>query len=403
MASGADGMFLWAVLMFIYLESPRLAPNPARASSARLKAIKDFRYPEGLDNMYARIIGLIWSGHPYERELARQVFRWIIFRESTISAHQLHDILDFSYEREHGNQSVTHLQTEQHVSRGVEAFNAMENAILMACSSLVVLECQGASQQYSFIHTSAFEFLTERLEKVHPSNGCEAEPIRYFSLCRPESEIRLATDCLDYLAMRIRPGPLSGNILEAAQKEVLHENHPFLAYANIHWASHLSRTLGCHHEDRLSKENALPASVLGFLARQASLMSWVESLYLFGTGPRFFEHLRSCIATRAEQLSQEAPGNRDPGFVGELNHFLDYLTTMENDWGISLRTAPHTIWQDLTAFSPSRFFLQTSAMTVQPITLTETPSNLSSVCLCRISEDLPDGTLMAVLEIWPSK
>jgi len=60
--------------MFIYLESPRLAPTPDRAAAARLKAIRDFRYPDALDNMYARILGLIWSALPYEREFARQVF-----------------------------------------------------------------------------------------------------------------------------------------------------------------------------------------------------------------------------------------------------------------------------------------------------------------------------------------
>ncbi|KAK3342077.1 hypothetical protein B0T25DRAFT_574385 [Lasiosphaeria hispida] len=140
-----DGMFLWAVLMFIYLESLRLAPTPERAAAARLKAIKDFRYPDGLDNM--------------------QVFQWIILRNIPIAAHQLQDILEFSYDRDQEGQSAVLLHIAQYRSYNPENFDAIRSMITMACSSLVVLEDSVSSptdnlKRYSFIYISAVEFLS---------------------------------------------------------------------------------------------------------------------------------------------------------------------------------------------------------------------------------------------------
>jgi len=407
MTAGADGMFLWAVLMFIYLESPRLAPTPERAAAARLKAIKDFRYPDGLDNMYARILGLIWSALPYERELARQVFQWIILRKSPIAAHQLHDILEFSYDRDQEGQSVLPLHTAQYRSYNPENSDAMRSMIMMACSSLVVLEDSVSSptgnfKRYSFIHLSAAEFLSRRLSEMRPTLECDKEPINFFSICTPESEARLTKDCLDYLALRIPPRPLSGSILEGAGKKFLQQTYPFLEYANLYWASHLRHSFGCRHDARLGSEQTLTTSVLDFLSRKGTLMMWLESLYLFGNGIWYFDSFQFWVAADMGRIS--AGQNQQNTLVTELLSFFDYLSTLEREWGVSLRIAPQTIWQDLTAFNPSRFFLQTTATTARFVGSTEFDSDsLSRVCLCTISEDLPDGSLMAVLSIWPSR
>jgi len=99
-----------------------------------------------------------------------------------------------------------------------------------------------------------------------------------------------------------------------------------------------------------------------------------------------------------------AEGSREDALGTELGSLFDYLSTLEHEWGVSLRVAPQTIWQDLTAFHPSRFFLQTTATTVKTVSSTDADSgSLSTICLCTISEDLPDGSLMAVLSVWPSR
>jgi hypothetical protein len=46
MVRGADGMFFWAKLMIIYLNSPVLTP------SSRRRTIKEIMMPEDLDAMY---------------------------------------------------------------------------------------------------------------------------------------------------------------------------------------------------------------------------------------------------------------------------------------------------------------------------------------------------------------
>ncbi|KAK1825634.1 hypothetical protein QBC39DRAFT_270676 [Podospora conica] len=406
MTAGADGMFLWPVLMFIFLKSPRLAPTPGRAAAARLKAIKDFRYPDRLDNMYARILGLIWSANAYERDLARQVFQWIILQKSPIAAHQLHDILEFSYDRDQEGQLVAP-GTSQHGTYNPENSDAMRSVIIMACSSLVVLEDQSARwstgvKRYSFIHLTALEFFSQRLREMRPTSECGKEPISFFSICAPESEARLTKDCLDYLTLRLPPRPLSGSILEGAERNLLRRTYPFLEYANLHWTSHLQHSFGCRHDARLGSEETLKVSVFDFLSRKGTLMMWLESVYLFGTRICHFDDFKAWVAA---DVGRGSRGQTHQSTLGtELWSFFDYLYTLEHEWGASLQTAPETIWQDLTTFNPSRFFLQTTATTARPVGSTGFDSDfLSGSCLCEISEDLPDGSLMAVLSIWPSR
>jgi hypothetical protein len=400
MASGADGMFLWARLMFIYLESEALAP-PGRAPTVRLDAIKKLRYPDSLDNMYSRIIGLIWSFQPYERELARQVFHWLFYAKSKILAHQLHDILGSSYD--HCGESQPMVRQSYPVTEDFSAFSTM---IILACSSLVEIRHapKTIGSHYRFIHLSVAEFFLNRLQHGHHYG---AETIRYFSVCKAETEIRLTMDCLNYLRSRVPAGPLSGNMLQPAQRIYIQEAFPFFEYASIHWSSHLQSCFNCQHETYIGNVRALLRSLSGFLSARLVLMSWVESLYLFGTCTLIREHadsVRQWVGWATEHNLEMTAGMHTTTQLQDLGLFMEDLLNMDNLWGVSLQVAPELIWQDITAFTPSQFFLQTSATTIRQLSSDNlSDHSLAKVCLCTISEDVPDGSEMAVLGIWPSR
>jgi hypothetical protein len=66
-ADGADGMFLWAKLMAVFLRCPAFTPTQ------RLEIIKDINLPEGLEKMYHRIFSFIWNSGRTSQQLASKI------------------------------------------------------------------------------------------------------------------------------------------------------------------------------------------------------------------------------------------------------------------------------------------------------------------------------------------
>jgi hypothetical protein len=399
LATGADGMFLWAKLMFSYLESPALAP-PHRAPGVRLQAIRQFRYPDNLDRMYCRILQLIWSFESYGRELARQVFLWLLFPKSYIGAGQLHDVLDSSYDHKSEPDSTVSKRQVIH-----EVFAAFDNDIIVVCSSLVELveNSKTLGPYYRFIHQSAIDFLLTRIQSPM-LEGVETAALRYFSICKPEAEIELTEACLDYLKFRVPAGPLSGSILQTPNRLEVEQAFPFLPYASRYWSSHLkSSSFICKHHEYSGNLEKMMRSLTKFLSLKVTLMSWVESAYLFGDGVHWHRgNIVGWVEWATEHNFERIYDS--PSLPREISSFMDDLVNMDELWGITLRSTPEQIWQDITAFTPIRFFLQTSATTVEQL-VPENPQlqALSKVCLCTISSDKASEKELGVLGIWPSK
>ncbi|KAL5323655.1 hypothetical protein ACEPPN_008195 [Leptodophora sp. 'Broadleaf-Isolate-01'] len=83
----ADGMFLWARLIVVYLKSPGLYP------SERQKAISELDSPEGLDVMYERILHLIERGGKSLHRLASGSFLWILYGKRPMMPAELENAL----------------------------------------------------------------------------------------------------------------------------------------------------------------------------------------------------------------------------------------------------------------------------------------------------------------------
>lgn len=80
---GADGMFLWAHLMLAYLRSPAFTP------AQRVSEIGGVRLPEGLPDMYQRILSQIRKC-PGAESLATQVFMWLTFSTEILTLEMLY-------------------------------------------------------------------------------------------------------------------------------------------------------------------------------------------------------------------------------------------------------------------------------------------------------------------------
>ena len=78
-------MFLWASLMINYINLLALLP------SQRVMAIADEHTPEGLDDMYQRIMNYVTSQAPSSCSLAFFVFVWLAYGHEAFTLRVLSD------------------------------------------------------------------------------------------------------------------------------------------------------------------------------------------------------------------------------------------------------------------------------------------------------------------------
>ena len=88
----------------------------------------------------------------------------------------------------------------------------------------------------------------------------------------------------------------------------------------------------------------------------------------------------------------------------DLQDFVNDISAIVKAWEQSLKADPSEIWNDVTAFTPSRFFVQTSASSVQRIkSCQEVISNSKERPMFTVSKTSVGMTQLAVLSIWPSR
>ncbi|KAK8008022.1 hypothetical protein PG991_010573 [Apiospora marii] len=312
---GADGMFLWMRLMFSYLRSPVLAP-PHLASRVRLQAIRNLRYPESLDQIYCRILGLFGEMPVQKRHMARQVFKWLLFsKDLNLGASELHTILTATFCFETGN-STSLLQSNELSQEMIDQdFTPFSETILLACSSLVELSTTGSTRYYRFVHATTSEFFLSRLyiPVLSGMNYIQPSVREYFQLCKSETEMELGSACLRYLLHVVPARPLSGSILESANRHDVSKQYRFASYASAYWTAHF-KDAGpyrlCGHSSFENSTATLVQAARQFLESQLNVNSWVELLYLLGNSDTIgiqHENLRLSVPLTAEQEGYPVP------------------------------------------------------------------------------------------------
>lgn len=132
LVEGADGMFLWARLMIAYLNSPALTPKQ------RMETI--FKtMPEGLEEMYARILGLVRKLDSPSQNLARRVFMWVAYARCAMNSAQSCEVI-----------SATGTE-DGDTNRLVD----VDHAMIVSCAGLVE---KRQCQTFHFIHLTARYF-----------------------------------------------------------------------------------------------------------------------------------------------------------------------------------------------------------------------------------------------------
>ena len=396
--SGADGMFLWGRLMMNYLRSPILSRQ------SRLSIILNVEHPEKLDEMYLRVCSLIETGVRRSKELARSVFVFLTYSASQLSATEVYDAITNHSVLKEFNTSITEFETSQ------QDLTDFYRSIIMVCGGLVEMNNEDilVASAFRFIHHSVFEFFRMRGDSGEGSEPRRNIPRTSIFFCKIEAEAELALTSITYLLKRLPARPLSGDMLQRAGRPLLHVQFPFLRYAALYWPQHLREMaridVGCADEVKfisMSFEN-VAVLVSELIGTKVKIMVWIEALYTFSSSPDWQLVLKSSLLQWADRILEVDRKFLD--LSSEISALAAHLSELHSLWGAVLRDNPEQIWQDVTAFTPNRFFARNSATHVQhlePARLSNTKS--SSQPLTRISRVSETGDLLANLTIWPSR
>ncbi|RBA13422.1 hypothetical protein FPRO05_02216 [Fusarium proliferatum] len=402
--TGADGMFQWAMLMIAHLQSDGLMPRE------RLDVITKLKSPERLEDMYIRILWSLAKKLFSEQSLARRLFLWLTFAKRTIRANQLQDIL--SQQREESSEQPTEIRCRAKE----DGFVDFEHSAVMVSGSLVEKRLEPFSETtiYSFTHRSVLEFFKSRCEDPSATYGSKAGTMDYFLPGAYEAEAELTLACLSYIFQRVPGKPLSGNMFEAASRESLCDSLPFVGYAAQCWPRHLMstraplKTMRAHNLDMIRQSmEAIFAILRRFLLSRLLPMVWVELKYTFETRSSSHEELHDALLQWSEwarELNMSALPSDDVEIPSAVAAFAGDLTRLHELWGDTLLVGPHQIWNDVTAFTSSPFFVTTAAVNIKFLASESfNRAGLSTTPLSKISRDDPSTDFLAILTIWPSR
>jgi hypothetical protein len=358
----AEGMFLWARLMVTYIRSPALTPR------RRIEAVQNSS-PGGLDHMYRKIFQLILDSDMPSQALAAKIFMWVAHSCEAMHTRALHD-------------ATGHCGRDPD---GLDALSDIENAILISCAGLVE---KRPDNTIHFIHLTALDFILS--VKVEPRSPCS------FVESGAAAQMQMAITCLRYLTFTVPAQPMSSSMTSQL---------PLLKYSTLHWATHLSRAFDLLPSSTRYEDlgNLLDVTAL-FLGAPLNVMVWVQAAYTFQRKPaQDVACARDSIQILKEKTDVVVP-LRVHQMAAELVEFVSDLEKVEAEWGENLRHGTAEIWNDLTAFTPSRFFARTSALSVHQIHPGLTDNQfIARLPLFTMSNTSPDTTYLAVLGIWPSK
>jgi hypothetical protein len=367
-----NGMFMWAWLTIKYLSSPALTP------SERIDTIWNIQLPEGLDVMYERIFRLLERSPKPEKDLARRIFRWLIYAREIISINQLYDVSS----------------TTAGVLARPGASKEYEDAIILSCGGLVEV----SFKYCHFIHLSIKEFLLSN----HPS-------VVDFMQSVAQSALDIAVVCVKYLIVKTPREPLSGTLGVASSAKYVDEKYPFLLYASVYWLQHVYDATICYTKPPYNSVPDLDplcdllSAMDDFLDSKLKILAWIECIYVRRSLDSGIADLRLWARYGSKQISM---GKRsDLVLLSRKALLLSHdLAALDTAWGSVLTETPNEIWGDVTAFTKSSFWQSTKATEVRSLAaISPFKRSVSKNLLFTASQLSSSGLELGVLSIWPSK
>lgn len=422
--TGADGMFLWAHLMMNYLASTALTRKQ------RLQEVRNITLPEGLDEMYDRIIEHISQRSRSEQSLASWIFMWLLFSRRQLKIAELETTL-----KVRGNSS------------DVDDFAEVDYAdlgatIISTCGSLVERvsarndDSSNLVDCYRFIHLSASEHFRSRLHRRRWR----------FLLSASDSHITLAKCCLRYIAhigpeVKLRRSQMDtlGKEPGALRAAYYTKEYAFLPYAMRYWASHLKH----HHDNILDVAKAMMyaesrdtlsslwsilqaphfnesdesrvqsiqvltdlfSSIFEIVSNKEMFTTYIEMSYLLDTAGCFDYHSLDrwlTWATPRGQISAEGDEHIRQ-VIDDAKEMTRYLPFLHHEWGDTLSETPELIRDEVTAFTSCRLLHPVDSTTVYSFMADRADESSASKYLCRVSETSKDQSHLGIVSIWPSK
>jgi hypothetical protein len=366
----AEGMFLWARLMTTYLNSLALTPK------SRLEAIRKIS-PGGLKAMYSRIFRLIQEADEPSQKLAAVAFMWVAHGRTGLTAREL----------EEAYRDATKEYSE------ADLLPDVEGAVLLSCAGLLEKRFDNTIR---FIHLTARDFI------LLAETDSPGQP-KYIQ-SGSEAEASMATRCLQYLLYTVPAQPLKITAGSALPSQCITKMLPFLRYSCSYGLSHLCRALALPASQNTCEQMSSLIGVANvFLKARLTLMVWLEALFTCAVANSTLTSIVADLMALRSGLSYPLQLSAE-NMLKDLQDFVNDISAIVKAWEQSLKADPSEIWNDVTAFTPSRFFVQTSASSVQRIkSCQEVISNSEERPMFTVSKTSVGMTQLAVLSIWPSR
>ncbi|CZR63552.1 uncharacterized protein PAC_13449 [Phialocephala subalpina] len=375
----ADGMFLWGRLMMKYLNSPALT------AKARLDVVRETN-PDGIDEMYWRIFKILGTQDQASQQLARTVFLWCLHAYHNLDDSQLQDAL------------YGHSESEE--NRIVD----IDHAVIVSCCGLIE---KRLDRTFHFIHLTAREFMDHN--RLVSPRGVVFNPSSW------EGHSEIASTSMKYLIYSIPVRPLSGDLKERASAPALKIQYPFLGYATLNWLTHLAGSMKRREIPWSAHEMTSLTSCFDLLRKLLSLplnlMVWIEALYTFASdvlqnSPFQIMKARIREMDAVCELWHTVSGTSTSGYtdlIADLQAFAVDIHKMDLGWCSTLAQRPHEIWNDVTVFSQSRFFVTTGAVQKQNLAATAHGQGTPLRPRFSMSATSVDATQLSVVSVWPCR
>ncbi|KAJ4355640.1 uncharacterized protein N0V89_003660 [Didymosphaeria variabile] len=388
MIFGASGMFLWVRLMVAYLNSPALTRRQ------RSEAIMNITTPEGLEQMYDRIVVLIKGKNSAERDLASRIFIWLLHSKRPLTTQELQ----------------VAISDDSSLQSGVDDdYVDFKRSVIMSCAGLVEVQTTSSDtfaadiRSFQFIHLSAKEYILDQHvgDAENTSHGKRSMSIT--ATGHGASLAQIATRCLAVLCYRLPADPLSGSLDSNITPTEIHKMFPFVGYAACHWIDHCLDDLRSNRDADTILAPMFPM-LDTFMSLKRHLMAWIEASYAFRRIPSASK-LEEVSRTISSLIVEDGPKNDLlEKLVRDTTELARYANILENDWGRQLLQSPIDVWEEITAFTTSRLVEGTRHTQVHTLIMDPPKAeSIGSRYLSKISELSEDGKTVAILSIWPSK
>lgn len=398
LVNGADGMFLWARLMVNLLNLTVLTP------ARRLRVITDVISPEGLEDMYNRILAVIEQSGTTTCSFARRVCTWLLHAARPLETDELERalMLDDRQEVDHDDRII-----------------GFDSTIYLACAGLVECTtlwssdiCLRSPRIWRFIHLSVKDYLLTDDDSLWQlkRNG---ESRRMFVPPTAVCHLELAACCLKQLLFASPSQPLSTLSVPEASDRLFNSVLPFSSYAASYWMDHHLRLSNPIFQMQSYDGLAVFQKTLKVLLKDFSIFlhnpkvtsAWLEMFY--ATTPNKADRPDAEVlrtwSTDVSHFMKDHPGLVD-GLIAqnEVQEFSFDLAKINQEWGHNLSKRPESVWDEMGAFIKSSYFVQsetTIASSRPPQSLKRPGSTTTPLAYISLSYHLS----LAVLSVWPSK